>query len=153
MRSKRVLQANNRMVNVVVVRNGRHSMALAVIVACLVSGLMGIFLPADSTSIIDRYIPSPWDTYYFVILLVSSSTILIGVWLPDFRDRVMIEQIGLWFLSGVLLVYPAVVWTKYAHHLELGGMISLLCGIGGLARIAEILHELRRLRRYTRESS
>ena len=127
---------------------------MLVMAACLVSGLMGLFLEPDpEASIIDRYVTEPWNTTYYVILLLSSTVILIGVWLPDPRDSLMVEQIGLWFLSGALLIYPLVIWTTYTQRLALGGMISLLCGIGGLARIAEILQEVCTLRRIVKGRS
>lgn len=131
-------------VTLVAVRNGRHPIVLFVLGACLLSGIMGLLLPADpAASIIDRHVPEPWKSVYYVILAVSSTIILIGVWLPHFRDRMMVEQIGLWFLSGALLIYPIVIFVTYSDRLGLGGMISLLCGLGGLARIIEILYELR----------
>lgn len=143
MRNKKTILTGGRQVEILVVRNGRHPIVLLVMVACLVSGLMGLFLgPQPSSSIIDRFVPEPWNTTYYIILLLSSTIILIGVWLPDLRDRLMVEQIGLWFLSGALLIYPLVIWTTYSQPLALGGMISLLCGIGGFARIIEILHEI-----------
>lgn len=146
MRGKKTTPAHEH-VELLVVRNGRHPIVLLVMAACLGSGLMGLFMPPDpSASIIDRYVPEPWKTTYYVILTLASIVILIGVWLPDPRDRLMVEQIGLWFLSGALLIYPIVIWTTYSQRLALGGMISLLCGIGGLARIAEILREVRAVR-------
>lgn len=147
MRSKKSALTGGHQVEILVVRNGRHPIVLLVMAACLSSGLMGLFLEPDpSASIIDRYVAEPWNTTYYIILLLSSTVILIGVWLPDLRDRLMVEQIGLWFLSGALIIYPLVIWTTYSQRLALGSMISLLCGIGGFARIAEILREVCSLR-------
>lgn len=135
-------------VKLLVVRDGRHPLVLFVMVACLTSGLAGLFLgPSPSASIIDRGLPEPWKSFYFVTLVLASITILVGVWLPHLRDRLMVEQIGLWFLSGALLIYPIVIWVSGAHYLGLGSMISLLCGLGAIARIVEILHEVRSWRR------
>jgi hypothetical protein len=130
--------------HVVVVRDGRHPIALLVMVAALLSGLMGLLLAPDpAASLIDRYVPEPWETMYNLSLVFSSAAVLTGVWLPRLRDRLMVEQIGLWFLSGALLAYPTVVWVFYSHRLGLGSMISLLCGIGCLGRVTEIVGELR----------
>ena len=148
MHSKKTVLVDGIQLELIVVRNGRHPMVMLVMAACLSTGLMGLFLEPDpSVSIIDRYIPNPWNVTYYIILVVASTVILIGVWLPDLRDRLMVEQIGLWFLSGALLIYPLFIWTTYSEEFALGGMISLLCGIGGFARIAEIIREVGDLRR------
>jgi hypothetical protein len=65
----------------------------------------------------------------------------------------MVEQIGVWFLSGALLIYPIVIWLSGAHYLGLGSMISLLCGLGAIARIVEILREVRSWRHFVEASS
>lgn len=154
MRNHKSILVDGHGVELLVVRNGRHPIVLLVMAACLSSGFMGLFLDPDpAASIIDRYVPEPWNSTYYVILMLSSTVILIGVWLPDPRDRLMVEQIGLWFLSGALLIYPLVIWASYSPRLGLGGMISLLCGIGGLARIVEILNEVRSLRRLIKGTS
>lgn len=132
--------------NLLVMRNGRHPIAMLVMAACLVTGIMGLVLSPDPAgSIIDRWVPEPWRTVYYVTLVFSGLIVLVGVWLPHIRDRLMVEQIGLWFLSGALMIYPLVIWLAYSQRLGLGGMISLLCGLGCIGRIGEILYELREL--------
>lgn len=126
------------------IRDARHPFVLSIIGACLISGLVGVLLPSDPhSSIVDRYVPEPWRTIFYTTLAASSFVILVGVWLPDFRDRLMVEQIGLWFLTAVLLLYPILIWAWSSYRLNLGGMIPLLCGLGGLVRILEIRRELR----------
>lgn len=110
MRRQEEAVIGGRRPEILIIRNGRHPMVLLVMAACLASGIMGSVLPPDpSVSIVDRYVPEPWNTTYYITLILSSITVLVGVWLPDLRDRMMVEQIGLWFLSGPLLIYPIVI--------------------------------------------
>lgn len=129
---------------VVIVRDGRHPLVLLVLVACVLAAATGLFGPGNPRSVIDQFVPEPWRTGYYVILGAAGLLTMVGVWLRHPRDRLMVEQIGLWFLSGVLLVYPLAIYALYSGTLGLGGVMSCLLGVGGLWRIADIALQLRR---------
>jgi hypothetical protein len=132
---------------VLVVHDGRHPLALLTLTAAVLSGVLGILGPPNPNSVIDKLITEPWRSAYYVLLTMSALTALLGVWLPKLRDRLFAEQVGLWFLSGTLLIYPLAIYTFYPGRLGFGGVVSCLVGLGGLWRITEIVIETRRLRR------
>lgn len=133
--------------NLLIIRDGRHPLAILLLIAAVVSGAMGLLLPPSPRSVIDQLVPEPWNSAYYTLLGLSGLVTLIGVWLPDIRDRLMVEQIGLWFLSGVLLVYPLAIYVFFPGTLGLGGVISCLFGAGALWRVVEIIREMRQWRR------
>jgi hypothetical protein len=132
---------------VILIHDGRHPLVLLIMAAACFSGILGIFGAPNPNAVIDKLIPEPWRTAYYLLLALSGLVTLVGVWLPKLRDRLSVEQIGLWFLSGTLLIYPIAIYAFYPGRLGFGGVISCLVGIGGLWRITEIILELKKLRR------
>ncbi len=130
-----------------IVRDGRHPLVMITMVACVLSGALGLLTPSSPQLVIDRFVPGPWRGIYYLLLSVSGLIVLVGVWLPDLRDRLIWERIGLWFFSGIVLIYPLSIYTVYSNSLGFGGMISCLLGIGGIWRIIVITCQLRRWRR------
>lgn len=147
MREKRIGRAGGETVALLVVRDGRHPLVLLLLVGAMVSGVIGLIGPANPQSVVDKLVPEPWRMAYYVLLGLSGLVTMVGVWLPDLRDRLAVEQIGLWFLSGTLLVYPVAIAAFYPGKLGFGGVISCLFGLGGLWRILEIILEVRRWHR------
>lgn len=132
--------------SLIVVRDGRHPLVLLLLAGAFLTGVIGLIGPHNPQSVVDKLVPDPWRTFYYVFLAAAGLITLVGVWLPDLRDRLAVEQIGLWFLSGTLLVYPLSIYAFFPGSLGFGGVISSLFGIGGLWRIGEIIWELRHWR-------
>jgi len=129
---------------VVLVRDGRHPIAVLTMAASSLSGLAGLLLPPNPQSSIDQLLAEPWRSGYYALLLVSGLVVSVAVWLPDLRDRMIWERIGLLPFTGVLLVYPIALVNAQITGLPLGAAIGALFGIGGLWRIIAISLELRR---------
>lgn len=136
--------AAGKEIALLVVRDGRHPWAIALLLGCIISGILGLVVGPNPRAPVDQYMPPTLRAIYYIVLAVSGLITLIGVWLPDLRDRLMVEQIGLWFLCMPLMIYPIAVVTVYSGPLGLGGVISCLIGFGGLIRIIEIMREIRR---------
>jgi hypothetical protein len=117
-----------------------------ILAAAVVTGILGLLGPPNPNSVIDQLIHGPWHSGYYVLLTLAGLTTLTGLWLPELRDRLAVEQIGLWFLSGTLLLYPLAIYVFSPGRLGFGGVVSCLVGLGGLWRITEIVWETRRLR-------
>lgn len=142
-RRQTVGTVGGRRVALLMIRDGRHPFVVMLLLGCLLAGLLGIFGPTNPNSPVDQYVLGIWRDVYYWALAVASSITLVGVWLRDLRDRLMVEQIGLWFLSAPLMVYPIAILTVYRGPLGVGGSISCLIGLGGLIRVVEIIRELR----------
>jgi hypothetical protein len=128
----------------VVVKDGRHPIAVLTMLAATLSGLAGLLGPPNPSSTIDKLLPEPWRTWYYLLLLISGVVVSVAVWLPDIRDRLIWERIGLLPFTGVLLVYPLALINSELTGLPLGAAIGAMFGIGGCWRIAVITYELRR---------
>ena len=139
-------------VAIFVVRDGRHPMAILAMVACVLVGALGFIGPRSPTSTIDRFIPDPWRSGYYGLLLFAGLIFLISVCFHDIRDRLIWERIALLFFAGVLLCYPVTVWAS--HGDDPGsiyeGVMSCAFGFAGLWRIGEITLDLRQARRTIR---
>lgn len=130
-----------------IVRDGRHPLVSLTMVACIVSGVLGLLLPSNPQSVlIDRVAPEPWRMIFYMLLCLAGTIMLIGPWLPDLRDRLIWERIGLWFFSGILLIYPLALYTAYSGKPGFPYLISCSLGIGGVWRMLEITVQLRRWR-------
>lgn len=129
---------------VVVIRDGRHPIAILTFIASIAAGLAGLLTPPNPSSTLDRLLPEPWRTAYYSILLLSGLVVTFAVWLPDIRDRMIWERIGMLPFTGVLLVYPLALINSKVTGLPLGVAIGALFGIGGLWRILMITRELNR---------
>lgn len=133
----------------VVVRDGRHPLVSLTMIACLLAGALGLILPPSPQSVIDQFIPEPARSAYYVLLLLAGLITLVGVWLPDLRDRLIWERIGLLFFSGTLLVYALAILALAPGKLGAGSLFSCVFGFGGVWRIVTISLTLRRWLRAT----
>jgi hypothetical protein len=129
---------------VVIVKDGRHPIAVLTMAASTFSGIVGLFSPPSPASTIDRLLPEPWRSWYYLLLLISGITVSVAVWLPDIRDRLLWERVGLLPFTGVLLVYPLALINSQLTGLPLGAAIGAMFGLGGLWRVTVITLELRR---------
>lgn len=133
---------------VLTIRDGRHPIAVLTMMASAVAGAIGLLLPPSPVSAVDRFIPEPWRHIYYGLLLTAGLIVTVAVWLPDLRDRLIWERIGLLPFTGVLLVYPiALVYVATGTVFGLGTIISSMFGIAGMWRIVDITCELNRWKR------
>lgn len=133
----------NEYVRMVVVHDSRHPWAQTLLLGCVLAGVMGIVGGPNSTSTINRYLPGPWLMAYYCMLIISASVTFVGTHLPKLRDQLNVEQIGLWFLCGPLLVYPMFVVINNGFAIGIGGSISCVLGLGAIWRIIEINRTLK----------
>lgn len=124
-----------------------HPWVLAIALGCVLSGLRGILTPRDPRLTIDQYIHDPYYSLYYVMLMTGGVVMLSSIGFGQLRDRLMIEQIGLWIVSAVLLIYQVALFSRYGEPLGISSLITLLIAIGGLGRIGRILWELHLLGR------
>lgn len=127
----------------VIVRDGRHPLVTLTMIACLLAGAIGLLLPPSPQSVIDRFIPEPARSAYYALLLLAGLVTLVGVWLPDLRDRLLWERIGLLFFSGTLLLYALAIFAVAPGKLGAGALFSCLFGFGGCWRVVVITLTLR----------
>lgn len=137
---------------VIVVRDGRHPLAVLTMLACMLSGLVGLLsTPQPTTLVVDRLLPEPWRSTYYALLLVSGLIVSVAVWLPDVRDRLMWERIGLLPFTGVLLAYPLALINAGVNGFPVGVAIGAFFGVGGLWRILQLTRALRQWRMLMRQ--
>ena len=131
---------------VLVVHDGRHPLSVLVMVATVFAGIVGLVAGPNPASALDHFIGEPWRTGYYVVLLLGGIINSVCVWLPDIRDRLIGERIGMLFWSGALLTYPIALYAIAGLAAGLGGILTSLFGIAGAWRIVEITRDLRRWR-------
>lgn len=124
-----------------------HPWVLAVTFGCIVSGVRGVIRGPDPRLVVDQYIHEPFFTIYYAALLVGGLVIAASPAFRGLRDRLMIEQIGLWIVSGTLLIYQAAIILKLGAPVGVIVLITLMIAVGGLVRIGRILWELHLLNR------
>lgn len=124
-----------------------HPWVLAISIGLVLSGLRGILTPRDPRLTIDQYIGDPYYSLYYLALLMGGIVLLSSIGFGQSRDRLMIEQIGLWISSGVLLIYQVALFSRYGEPLGISSLITLLIALGGIGRIGRILWELHLLDR------
>lgn len=124
-----------------------HPWVLAIVLGCLLSGVRGITNPPDPRLAIDRLVGDPYYTLYYLALIVGGVVLLGSSTFRGLRDRLMVEQIGLWIVSGVLLIYQLAIIIRLGSPAGVAASITLLIAIGGLGRIWRIMWELRQLNR------
>lgn len=128
------------------VRNGRHPIAVLVMVAATLIGGLGLLGVTNPESVLERFLVEPYRTIYYFLLLVSGLITSIAVWLPDIRDRLIWERIGLLPFAGALLVYPIALLALASNIAALGAITVSLFGFAGLWRAIEITHDLHKWR-------
>lgn len=131
---------------VLVVHDGRHPLSVLTMAATVVAGLLGLLLGPNPSSALDHFIPEPYRTGYYAVLLTGGLINSVCVWLPDIRDRLIGERIGMFFFSGALMTYPIALYAIAGFAAGLGALITSLFGVAGMWRIAEITLELRKWR-------
>jgi hypothetical protein len=131
---------------VLVVHDGRHPLSVFTMGATIIAGILGLILPPNPASALDHFIPEPYRTVYYSVLLLGGVVTSVCVWLPDIRDRLIGERVGLFFFSGALLTYPIALYAIAGYAAGLGALITSLFGVAGVWRIIEITLELRRWR-------
>lgn len=142
-RRQRTGRAAGAPVTLLVVRDSRHPWVISLLLGCILAGALGVWTAPDPRNLVDQYMHGIWRDVYYWVLLASGLITLVGVCLPDLRDRLMVEQIGLWFLSAPLLIYPIAIFASYSGTFGLGASVSCLVGVGSLIRIGSIFRELR----------
>lgn len=131
---------------VLVVHDGRHPLSVLTMAATVFAGVLGLVLPPNPASALDHFLGEPWRTGYYAILLLGGVIVSVCVWLPDIRDRLIGERIGMFFWAGALMTYPIALYAIAGFAAGLGGIITSLFGIAGAWRIIEITWDLRRWR-------
>lgn len=131
---------------VMVVHDGRHPLSVFTMGATIIAGLLGLLLPPNPASALDHFIPEPYRTGYYAVLLLGGVINSVCVWLPDVRDRLIGERVGMFFFSGALMTYPIALYAIAGFAAGLGALITSLFGVAGIWRIVEITIELRRWR-------
>lgn len=129
---------------VLVVHDGRHPLSVLTMAASVFAGIIGLVTGPNPNSAIDHFFPGAYRIGYYVLLLIGGMIVSACVWLPDVRDRLIGERIGLFFWSGVLTVYPVALYAVAGFAAGLGGIITALFGVAGTWRIIEITTDLRR---------
>lgn len=124
-----------------------HPWVSAITFGCMLSGARGIIRGPDPRLLVDQYIHGPFYTFYYIALLVGGSILLASAAFRGLRDRLMVEQVGLWIVSGALLIYQTAVIVRFGAPLGVAALITLMIAAGGLIRIARILWELHLLNR------
>jgi hypothetical protein len=122
-----------------------HPWVLAITLGCFVSGFRGITSAPDERLALDRLVGEPYYAMYYSSLIVGGLVLLASSGFRGLRDRLMVEQIGLWIVSGALLIYQVAIIVKFGQPAGVAAVITLLIALGGIARIWRILWELRQL--------
>jgi hypothetical protein len=131
---------------VLVVHDGRHPFSVLVMVATVFASVVGLIAGPSQASALDHFIGEPWRTVYYLVLLFGSLVVSVSVWLPDIRDRLIGERVGMLFWAGALTVYPIALYAIAGLAAGLGGIITSIFGIAGIWRIIEITLDLHKWR-------
>ena len=124
-----------------------HPWVLAITIGCLISGLRGFTSEPDPRLTIDQYIMEPYRAVYYLALSIGGLVMLLSIAFRGLRDRLMLEQVGLWAVSSTLFIYQVAILVKYGEPFGVSSSVILLIAIGGFGRIGRILWELHLLNR------
>lgn len=127
-----------------VLASGRQPFEVLLLLACVVVGTVGFFGPRGSASVtIDEFICDPWRALFYGVLALSALVALVGVFL-SMPDALLVERVGLLFLSGLLITYGISVYAVGSGGASGGIIVSF--GVAAVLRCWQITRDLSRLR-------
>lgn len=119
-----------------------HPWVLAIVLGCMLSGVRALTQGPDPRLLVDQYIQGPYFTLYYAAVLVGGVVMLSSAAFRGLRDRLMVEQAGLWIVCGALLIYQTAIIIKFGAPLGVAAVITMMIAVGGVGRIGRILWEL-----------
>lgn len=133
------------MARALVLRTGRSPFQVLLMVACLISGVSGLF-PHEQRGVIDQLAEGAAGAWY-TGLIVGGSVVLVGVCMRV-PTSLLVERVGLLLLTGLFLAYGVGVYLLLGNdQVRVGGVITIACGVACGVRAWQIGRDLSRLRR------
>lgn len=135
-----------------IIASGRQPFEVLLLLACVLTAGLGLAVPGAGSTTIDAFIPMPWNTVFYVALGASATVGLIGVSL-QVPVSLLVERIGLLFLSGLLIAYGIALYALYGAAVGASGAIIVAFGTAALTRSVQITMDLRKLHQALRRSA
>lgn len=125
--------------------SGRQPFEVLLLVACVLTGAVGVVVPGAGSPTIDRFVPQPFTTLFYVALFGSAAVSAVGVSLR-LPTSLLVERIGMVVLSALLLIYGIAVYALHGPAVGIGGVIIIAFGVAAMLRCAQITRDLRKLK-------
>lgn len=128
----------------IVIKSGRHPLAVTLLVFCAVSGVSNLLAYSKSATNVLRALPPAFGLVFYGLLALGSAVALVGVFWPGLTGP-HLERSGLLMLTGVFSAYAVLVIPLGLRAL----FFSLLLfgfALGNFLRVLQIGRDLKRIR-------
>lgn len=117
-----------------------------------VVGVIGfVLLVVTGTGIsttISRAMHEPWEYAFYVGLIVSSATVLYGVFRKKKIDGLLIERVGLFLQAAMYLVYSVVILTESGFTSLLATVLPTALVAANVIRVWQVNSDLKIIQEY-----
>lgn len=129
--------------NGAILRSGRNPLALFLLGACILNGIVGVLAPEATAGAVARVLPAWATTLWYWGLLISAGVSGTGILLRGLKS-LLVERAGLLLLALLLGVYSvAVLVVAEWKGLFVSVLVAAFAG-AAVARFAQIQRDLRK---------
>lgn len=126
-----------------VITSGRQPFEVMLLVACVLSGIAGLFGAGSRT--IEAVVTPPWALMFHGVLAAAATLTLAGIFL-HLPLNLLIERAGLLIMSWLLLTYTAALYGLAARQVGVAGAVIGAFGVASVVRAWQISRDLNKLR-------
>lgn len=126
------------------VTSGRNPFEIILILAALLAGLTGLLVPGSGSGLIQRLL-ADWEVVWNVGLTVGAATAALSLVLKP-PMTLLIERVGMTWLAALMIPFGAAVYVLSDNPASTGAFLIAGYGVACAARVAQITHQLARLR-------
>jgi hypothetical protein len=128
-----------------ILRSANSPFQILTVVACLISGVAGLF-PHEPSGVIDQLTGGGALIWYSGLILGAAVTL--GARFFDLPTSLLVERVGLYLLAGLALSYGVGIYLLIGfERARLSGVIIMAFGVACTVRSWQIGRDLQRLRR------
>lgn len=129
----------------IVIKSGRHPLAVSLLGFLAASGLSGLATYSHSASGTIRSLPHPLGVVFYGALAAGSVIAIVGVFMRGLLGP-LLERTGLWTLSGFLSSYALLALVRVGWPALFVALLLFGLSVGSFLRAVQIGRELNQIR-------
>lgn len=130
----------------IVVHSGRNPFAIFLLVACILTGVSGLFSPLRTSPVVAHVLTLLELRIWYGGLLLSGSVALSGLFAHGLAS-LLFERVGLVVLAAVAAIYAVVVIAQGGAALSPAGALGGCLSVASVARVWQITVDLGKIER------
>lgn len=128
----------------VTISSSRSPFEIYMLLACILSGAVGLIDPGRGSSGIAQVLPH-WELYFWYGGLIVGGIVTFLAVLSNALNSLYVERIGLTLLSGLSAAYGVAIVANSGYKLALAILFVLAFGIACAFRIRQIGRDLKHI--------